>query len=46
VPADKFKAAIRALLNTTPMSADAITGKRPYISNEGKRPGPKPKKRG
>jgi len=45
VPADKFKAAIRALLNTPPMPADAIEDKRRYVSDEGKKPGPKPKKR-
>lgn len=45
VPADKFKAAIRALLNTPPMPASEITDKRQNVSDEGKRPGPKPKKR-
>jgi len=40
VPEDEFKAVIRALLNTPPMPADAIEGKRPRKA-DAKRPGPK-----
>jgi hypothetical protein len=45
VPADKLKAAIRALLNTPPLPETAIEGKRRYVSDEGKKPGLRPRKR-
>ena len=40
VPADQFKAMIRALLNTPPTPASAIEGKRPRKA-DARRPGPK-----
>ena len=43
VPEDEFKAVIRALLNTPPMPASAIEGKRPRKADAQK---PGPKKRG
>jgi hypothetical protein len=44
VPRAEFEAVIKALLNTPPMPANAITDKRPRKA-DAKRPGP-PKKRG
>ncbi len=40
VPEDRFKAAIRALLNAPPMPASAITDKQKRVYDNGK-PGPK-----
>lgn len=40
VPRAEFEAVIKALLNTPPMPANAITDKRPRKANA-KRPGPK-----
>jgi hypothetical protein len=40
VPEDQFEAVISALLNTPPMPANAIEGKRPRRA-DAKKPGPK-----
>ena len=40
VPKDEFEAVIKALLNTPPMPASTIEGKRPRRS-DAKKPGPK-----
>jgi hypothetical protein len=40
VPKDQFEAVIKALLNTPPMPASTIEGKRPRRA-DAKKPGPK-----